>query len=885
VVTVAVGAVITGQVFDDGGSPVAGVTVTAGGVSGARSHPSGADGTYVIGGLADGTYEVSNQSDGSVGVATVSNVATALGQPATGVDLVLPEPAATVAVTGTVVDSQGQPIAGVNITASHELGYWTRQGVTGPDGTYSVELGLGGNTIVRANGGSVGYGSAVSDAVVEGSVGAEGVDFALTKLPSIVGTVSGPDGHPIAGIRVGGSWSNVETDAQGHYEYLWASPGDFALGFADPSARFAPSTQIVTVPAGESVTTLDVQLAHGYTLSGRVSGPNGEVAPDLTVQLLDGDGAIIDTASTSSVGTYAIYGVPTGSYVIRVIDDRPSPTWGESYLDDGAAVVVSGATSGLDIELVPAGTISGRVTNELGASMVNAEVTAVRHDSGLAVAVAMTDSGGNYTLSGLGSASYDIRFDGDAVGAEWYDDALDRAGALAVVVPAGGSITNIDASVGPETEVSGTVTDVNGDPVANLAITTVPVDGDNVVDWAYTGADGTYQLSVDPGSYHIVTGEQVGVAATCYGDTVDRSAAIAVDVARTDLVDIDIEVAHGATGTISGVVLDGDGAPSEGGAVTVRNVDTGETYQYFPGGDGLWSVLVPAGAYTAEVYVYASDVTFVHGGDTPTVFEIGDGTTIDNVVLTLDGSTPEVTPGAGVVANADAASTDEDVAVVVDVLANDVDLADPVVTIVTSADHGTLDVLAGGTVRYTPNEHWHGVDAFTYQVCTSASACDSAIVTVSVASINDRPLAVDDSYSVASVNDPFVTPAPGVLSNDSDVDGDALTAELVTGPAHGTVVVGSDGGFTYTPDGSSCGSETFEYRVSDAVDTDTGTVTLEITCPAATTTTTTQPTTTTTQPTTTTTQPTTTTTTQPTTTTTTRPATTTTAAPCGAICR
>ena len=61
---------------------------------------------------------------------------------------------------------------------------------------------------------------------------------------------------------------------------------------------------------------------------------------------------------------------------------------------------------------------------------------------------------------------------------------------------------------------------------------------------------------------------------------------------------------------------------------------------------------------------------------------------------------------------------------------------------------------------------------------------------------------------------------PGVLTNDSDVDGDALSAVLVAGPAHGTVTLADDGSFTYTPDpGSDPGappSDAFTYQVNPA---------------------------------------------------------------------
>ena len=54
-----------------------------------------------------------------------------------------------------------------------------------------------------------------------------------------------------------------------------------------------------------------------------------------------------------------------------------------------------------------------------------------------------------------------------------------------------------------------------------------------------------------------------------------------------------------------------------------------------------------------------------------------------------------------------------------------------------------------------------------------------------------------------------------MLANDTDPDGNPLTAVVVTGPAHGTLTLNSDGSFTYTPTSSFVGSDTFTYSAID----------------------------------------------------------------------
>ena len=72
--------------------------------------------------------------------------------------------------------------------------------------------------------------------------------------------------------------------------------------------------------------------------------------------------------------------------------------------------------------------------------------------------------------------------------------------------------------------------------------------------------------------------------------------------------------------------------------------------------------------------------------------------------------------------------------------------------------------------------------------------------------------------------------APGVLGNDTDPDGDPLTAALVTGPSHGTLTLNGNGSFTYTPAGNFTGSDSFTYRASDGTLTSNpATVTITVT--------------------------------------------------------
>jgi VCBS repeat-containing protein len=79
---------------------------------------------------------------------------------------------------------------------------------------------------------------------------------------------------------------------------------------------------------------------------------------------------------------------------------------------------------------------------------------------------------------------------------------------------------------------------------------------------------------------------------------------------------------------------------------------------------------------------------------------------------------------------------------------------------------------------------------------------------------NIAPTAYDDT-ATASQNRQLSVPAPGVLANDFDPDGDALAASAVTLPHHGQLDLHADGSFTYLPAANYIGTDSFTYQVSD----------------------------------------------------------------------
>ena len=151
------------------------------------------------------------------------------------------------------------------------------------------------------------------------------------------------------------------------------------------------------------------------------------------------------------------------------------------------------------------------------------------------------------------------------------------------------------------------------------------------------------------------------------------------------------------------------------------------------------------------------------------------------------------------VASDDTFSTDEDVALTGSVLGNDSDLdGDTLVvntTPVSDPTNGTVVLNADGSFVYTPDTNFFGSDSFVYEVSDGNGGTAQATVDITVDSVNDAPVAADDTFS--TVEDVSVT--GNVLGNDSDTDGDTLSVNTtpVSDPANGTVVLNSDGTFVY----------------------------------------------------------------------------------------
>lgn len=164
------------------------------------------------------------------------------------------------------------------------------------------------------------------------------------------------------------------------------------------------------------------------------------------------------------------------------------------------------------------------------------------------------------------------------------------------------------------------------------------------------------------------------------------------------------------------------------------------------------------------------------------------------------------------------------------VLANDSNPAGGTLTaaVVTGPAHGTLTLAPNGSLTYAPATDYFGADSFTYKAINGTLNSAPTTVTLNVARANRAPTALPNSY-IANEDTPLVVNiGNGVLANDTDDDGDPLTATLGTSPTHGTLTLNSDGSFTYSPTANYSGVDSFTYSVGDGFTTTTATVALTV---------------------------------------------------------
>ncbi len=228
--------------------------------------------------------------------------------------------------------------------------------------------------------------------------------------------------------------------------------------------------------------------------------------------------------------------------------------------------------------------------------------------------------------------------------------------------------------------------------------------------------------------------------------------------------------------------------------------------------------LAPNGSFT---YTPAGNF---NGSDSFT-YKANDGTANSNTVTVTIGVSPVNDPPT---ARNDSLTTNEDTPVFIDVLTNDSDIDGNPLSVTAASDpaNGSVAINLDNTITYTPDGNFNGSDSFTYDMSDGNGGTSSATVSITVSAVNDPPTAGNDSRTT-NEDTPVII---DVLTNDSDIDGNALSVTSASDPANGSVAINLDNTITYTPDGNFNGGDSFTYDISDGNGgTSSATVTITIT--------------------------------------------------------
>ncbi|RYE81520.1 MAG: tandem-95 repeat protein [Oxalobacteraceae bacterium] len=234
-------------------------------------------------------------------------------------------------------------------------------------------------------------------------------------------------------------------------------------------------------------------------------------------------------------------------------------------------------------------------------------------------------------------------------------------------------------------------------------------------------------------------------------------------------------------------------------------------YRYVP---NAMAQTLAAGATGLDVFTY-------------TVADGQGGLATSTLILTVAGAND-----APVAAGTVTGSLAEDGAVTLDLLAGATDVDGDALTaaVVSAPVHGSLLVLADGRFSYVPAPDFNGSDSFTYRVSDGLSASGLVTVALTVAAVNDAPMAQSLAFSMTG-NGAAVVP---LAATDVDNATAQLGYGIVTAPQHGSVSRQADGRWVYTPTAGYVGSDSFTYRANDGqLTSNVATVQVTVTAPPA----------------------------------------------------
>ena len=487
-------------------------------------------------------------------------VAVTLGAETTGIDFGLDR---LPSISGTVTAlATGEPVSGVTVLLRDGDNANVRSAFTNFDGTYTLSriTGSGPFFVLAAGGGMaaevyddipchvpIEECDATAGAPFEATLNEDtpGIDFALLSLGSITGTVEDQlTGDRLSGVRVeaysssGGFQGSASTDSNGNYTVAGLDPGTYRVrtdvsygsnyfdelyeeiscaNGCDPSTGTPVLVAVATQTAG-----IDFTLEAGGSISGQVLRESTGTPLSADVELFNADGSLIDIDFASG-GSYSFVHLPEGTYFLRThtYDESVVDELYQDILCEPTCTVTEGTpvttmlgvpTTGIDFELgsPPLANVSGFVRDTSGAPLQGVSVLLHKRFSSTVVGTS-TASDGSFLFFGIEIGEYHARTSGtEGYADELFDDLPCEPtcnvsqGELIVLDD---DVTGIDFELEEIGGFSGTVIDaLTGMPLYDYAVEVWDQSGD-FVSRIPVSFDGSYEVSLPPGTYYASTDE------------------------------------------------------------------------------------------------------------------------------------------------------------------------------------------------------------------------------------------------------------------------------------------------------------------------------------------------------------------------------------------
>jgi protocatechuate 3,4-dioxygenase beta subunit len=525
---------------------------------------TGADGRFEVRDLPAGSWSLEARASGYAAL-TVPGLTVPEGAGSTDFGtLMLP---AGVAVEGYVVDPRGRPVEGAEVNAVDGamsvamMRFGGRQNaanaadtpaaITGADGYFRIEDRRAGETI-NLDASRAGYARSAAPGVRVPSE--EPVRIVLQPASAVEGRVVDGDGKPVAGARV----VVIPTDRRGGFQVKDGTSDDsgaFRVEDVPPGAAeartialgFQPSyLSNLEVRAGQDLKGVEIVLAAGAVVEGRVLSPSGRPVAGADVRVFEaeeGGGrrffSMPIMAQSDGEGRYRLEGVAPGTRTLQAEH--------KSYRRAVRDLEVRPGENTLDLSLEGGAEVRGRVVDESGTPVPGARVSLHEGWRSWDLPSGVSGADGGFTLEGVADGTY--RLLGEKEGF-----ASDEEGQEVVV--AGSSVGGMEVKLSRGGAVTGQLLGLDFTDLAQVRIRS---EGSGTV-----RADGSYRVeNLAPGKQRIV--------ASLPGGTRQAEGEVELEPGVSE-VRLDLDFGQGVT--LTGRVLR-NGEPLAGEMVSVSGAGAG----------------------------------------------------------------------------------------------------------------------------------------------------------------------------------------------------------------------------------------------------------------------------------------------------------------------